>query len=211
MPSMPPFREPLLSIAQTRNFHSTLPDASNLTASTPGLSMSVGNHKRIDYKHLLHQAKSSRKDNRQTICQDYGIGTLVRPILAWRWMGVEPKVIPNEKEAHYAHKRLPWLGSDKTESVGGMVRRNASRSHSRNTVFSIKRFYGTPLDEVQEEIKMVLYKVVNSGATWRAGAVQCSHAPQISALIFAESEESGGRLSSAKSDEAVIYRAPYCN
>ena len=60
-------------------------------------------------------------------------------------------------------------------------------------MFSIKRFMGRRFDEVQEEIKMVPYKVVKSGdhvAVLAQG--KGVHASAGLGADFAEAEEGGG-------------------
>ena len=75
--------------------------------------------------------------------------------------GGEPKVIPNEEGGRTTPS---VVGFTKTgERLVGQVAKRQAITNPENTVYSIKRFMGRRFDEVTEEIKMVPYKVVQSG------------------------------------------------
>ena len=75
--------------------------------------------------------------------------------------GGEPKVIPN---AEGGRTTPSVAGFAKTgERLVGQVAKRQSVTNPENTVFSIKRFMGRRFDEVNDEMKMVPYKVVAAG------------------------------------------------
>src|SRR5260221_1588640 len=75
--------------------------------------------------------------------------------------GGEPKVIANEEGGRTTPS---VVGFTKTgERLVGQVAKRQAITNPENTVYSIKRFMGRRFDEVTEEIKMVPYKVVQSG------------------------------------------------
>src|SRR3989449_8376404 len=75
--------------------------------------------------------------------------------------GGEPKVIPNEEGGRTTPS---VVGFTKTgERLVGQVAKRQAITNPENTVYSIKRFMGRRYDEVSEEMKMVPFKVVQSG------------------------------------------------
>ncbi len=75
--------------------------------------------------------------------------------------GGEPKVIPNEEGGRTTPS---VVGFTKTgERPVGQVAKHQAITNPENTIYSIKRFMGRRYDEVNEEMKMVPYKVVQSG------------------------------------------------
>src|ERR1700689_4298050 len=75
--------------------------------------------------------------------------------------GGEPKVIANEEGGRTTPS---VVGFTKTgERLVGQVAKRQAITNPENTVYSIKRFMGRRYDEVSEEVKMVAYKVVQSG------------------------------------------------
>ena len=75
--------------------------------------------------------------------------------------GGEPKVIPNEEGGRTTPS---VVGFTKTgERLVGQVAKRQAITNPENTIYSIKRFMGRRYDEVSEEMKMVPFKVVQSG------------------------------------------------
>src|SRR5437588_11901974 len=75
--------------------------------------------------------------------------------------GGEPKVIPNEEGGRTTPS---VVGFTKTgERLVGQVAKRQAITNPGNTIYSIKRFMGRRFNEVTEEMKMVPYKVVQSG------------------------------------------------
>src|SRR6202044_510477 len=81
-----------------------------------------------------------------------------------------------------------------------------------NTVYSIKRFMGRRFDEVNEEMKMVPYKVVQSGDHVAVVAQGKEYTPpQISALILQKLKKAAEDYLGEKVTEAVITVPAYFN
>jgi molecular chaperone DnaK len=124
--------------------------------------------------------------------------------------GGEPKVIPNEEGGRTTPS---VVGFTKTgERLVGQVAKRQAITNPENTVFSIKRFMGRRYDEVQEEIKMVPYKVVKSGDHVAVLAQGKDHTPQqISALILQKLKKAAEDYLGEKVTEAVITVPAYFN
>src|SRR5712691_1963249 len=124
--------------------------------------------------------------------------------------GGEPKVIPNEEGGRTTPS---VVGFTKTgERLVGQVAKRQAITNPENTVFSIKRFMGRRYDEVQEEIKMVPYKVVKSGDHVAVLAQGKEHTPpQISALILQKLKKAAEDYLGEKVTEAVITVPAYFN
>src|SRR5258708_18456876 len=124
--------------------------------------------------------------------------------------GGEPKVIPHEEGGRAA---ASVVGFTKTgERLVGQVAKRQAITNPENTVFSIKRFMGRRFDEVQEEIKMVPYKVVKSGDHVAVLAQGKEHTPpQISALILQKLKKAAEDYLGEKVTEAVITVPAYFN
>ena len=72
--------------------------------------------------------------------------------------GGNPSSSPTRRAAA---SRRPWSAFTKDgEILVGQVAKRQAITNPENTVFSIKRFMGRRYDEVQQEIKLVPYKVV---------------------------------------------------
>src|ERR1041385_6271299 len=124
--------------------------------------------------------------------------------------GGEPKVIANEEGGRTTPS---VVGFTKTgERLVGQVAKRQAITNPENTVYSIKRFMGRRYDEVQEEIKMVPYKVVQSGDHVAVLAQGKEHTPpQISALILQKLKKAAEDYLGEKVTEAVITVPAYFN
>ena len=124
--------------------------------------------------------------------------------------GGEPKVIPNEEGGRTTPS---VVGFTKTgERLVGQVAKRQAITNPENTVYSIKRFMGRRYDEVTEEIKMVPYKVVQSGDHVAVLAQGKEHTPpQISALILQKLKKAAEDYLGEKVTEAVITVPAYFN
>src|ERR1700745_3635265 len=124
--------------------------------------------------------------------------------------GGEPKVIPNEEGGRTTPS---VVGFTKTgERLVGQVAKRQAITNPENTVYSIKRFMGRRYDEVQEEIKMVPYKVVRQGDHVAVLAQGKEHTPpQISALILQKLKKAAEDYLGEKVTEAVITVPAYFN
>jgi molecular chaperone DnaK len=124
--------------------------------------------------------------------------------------GGEPKVIPNEEGGRTTPS---VVGFTKTgERLVGQVAKRQAITNPENTVYSIKRFMGRRYDEVTEEIKMVPYKVVQSGDHVAVLAQGKEHTPpQISAMILQKLKKAAEDYLGEKVTEAVITVPAYFN
>ncbi len=124
--------------------------------------------------------------------------------------GGEPKVIPNEEGGRTTPS---VVGFTKTgERLVGQVAKRQAITNPENTVYSIKRFMGRRFDEVTEEIKMVPYKVVQSGDHVAVLAQGKEYTPpQISAMILQKLKKAAEDYLGEKVTEAVITVPAYFN
>jgi len=89
----------------------------------------------------------------------------------------EPKSHPNEEGGRTTPS---VVGFTKTgERLVGQVAKRQAITHPENTIFSVKRFMGRRFEEVNEDMKMVPYKVVRQGDN----VAICQHAVRVSALM----------------------------
>jgi molecular chaperone DnaK len=124
--------------------------------------------------------------------------------------GGEPKVIPNEEGGRTTPS---VVGFTKTgERLVGQVAKRQAITNPENTVYSIKRFMGRRFDEVTEEIKMVPYKVVQSGDHVAVLAQGKEYTPpQVSAMILQKLKKAAEDYLGEKVTEAVITVPAYFN
>src|ERR1700687_5334991 len=124
--------------------------------------------------------------------------------------GGEPKVIPNEEGGRTTPS---VVGFTKTgERLVGQVAKRQAITNPENTVYSIKRFMGRRFDEVTEEIKMVPYKVVQSGDPVAVLAQGKEYTPpQVSAMILQKLKKAAEDYLGEKVTEAVITVPAYFN
>src|SRR5271156_2009561 len=75
--------------------------------------------------------------------------------------GGEPKVIANEEGG----RTTPYVGgfTKSGERLVGQGGKRQAFTNPENTIYSIKRFMGRRFNEVNDEMKMVPYKVVQQG------------------------------------------------
>src|SRR5213082_2233492 len=124
--------------------------------------------------------------------------------------GGEPKVIANEEGGRTTPSVVGFTKTD--ERLVGQVAKRQAITNPENTVYSIKRFMGRRYDEVQEEIKMVPYKVVQSSDHVAVLAQGKEHTPpQISALILQKLKKAAEDYLGEKVTEAVITVPAYFN
>ena len=125
----------------------------------------------------------------------------------------EPKVIVNEEGSRITPSVVAFT-KDKEILVGQVAKRQAV-TNPENTVFSIKRFMGRVYDEVNEEMKMVPYKV-EKDSQGRA-VVKSSNMgkdflpPEVSALILQKLKRSAEAYLGEPVTEAVITVPAYFN
>ena len=125
--------------------------------------------------------------------------------------GGEPKVIPNEEGGRTTPSIVAFTKSG--ERLVGQVAKRQAITNPENTVYSIKRFMGRRSNEVNDEMKMVPYKVKPSGRPrGHRGAGQGLYPAGSVGNDSAEVEKGCGRLSWHElSAEAVITVPAYFN
>src|SRR6202050_2321563 len=124
--------------------------------------------------------------------------------------GGEPKVIPNEEGGRTTPS---VVGFTKTgERLVGQGAKRQGITNPGEPVYSIQRFMGRRYEEVQEEIKMVPYKVVKSGDNVAVLAQGKEYTPpQVSALILQKLKKAAEDYLGEKVTEAVITVPAYFN
>jgi molecular chaperone DnaK len=124
--------------------------------------------------------------------------------------GGEPKVIPNEEGARTTPSIVGFSKSG--ERLVGQVAKRQAITNPENTVFSIKRFMGRRYDEVNDEMKMVPYKVVKQGDHVAVVAQGKEYTPpEVSAMILQKLKKSAEAYLGETVSDAVITVPAYFN
>jgi molecular chaperone DnaK len=124
--------------------------------------------------------------------------------------GGEPKVIANEEGGRTTPSVVGFTKSG--ERLVGQVAKRQAITNPENTVYSIKRFMGRRFDEVNEEMKMVPYKVVRQGDHVAIVAQGKEYTPpQISAMILQKLKKAAEDYLGQAVTEAVITVPAYFN
>jgi molecular chaperone DnaK len=124
--------------------------------------------------------------------------------------GGEPKVIANEEGARTTPSIVAFSKSG--ERLVGQVAKRQAITNPENTIFSIKRFMGRRYNEVNDEMKMVPYKVVQQGDHIAVVAQGKEYTPpEISAMILQKLKKSAEAYLGETVTEAVITVPAYFN
>ena len=124
--------------------------------------------------------------------------------------GGEPKVIPNEEGARTTPSIVAFSKSG--ERLVGQVAKRQAITNPENTIFSIKRFMGRRYNEVNDEMKMVPFKVVQQGDHVGVLAQGKEYTPpEISAMILQKLKSSAEAYLGETVTEAVITVPAYFN
>jgi molecular chaperone DnaK len=125
--------------------------------------------------------------------------------------GGDPKVIINEEGSRLTPSVVAFT-KDGNRLVGQVAKRQAV-TNPENTVYSIKRFMGRRYNEVNEEMKMVPYKVVqdSTGAARVKIKDKEYSPPEISAVILQKLRKSAEDYLGEKVTDAVITVPAYFN
>ena len=125
--------------------------------------------------------------------------------------GGEPKVITNPEGSRLTPSVVA-MGKNGERFVGQVAKRQAV-TNPENTVFSIKRFMGRKLAEVDEEAKLVPYKVLsgsNGDVEVKMGDKTYTP-PEISAMILQKMRQAAEEYLGEKVEKAVITVPAYFN
>jgi molecular chaperone DnaK len=125
--------------------------------------------------------------------------------------GGDPVVIPNA-EGGRTTPSVVGFTKDGERLVGQVAKRQAV-TNPQNTVFSIKRFMGRRISEVQDEIKRVPYKVVSGANDMATVEVQGKRysPPEISAMILQKMRQTAEDYLGQKVSKAVVTVPAYFN
>jgi len=124
--------------------------------------------------------------------------------------GGEPKVIPNEEGARTTPSIVAFSKSG--ERLVGQVAKRQAITNPENTIFSIKRFMGRRYNEVNDEMKMVPFKVTQQGDHVGILAQGKEYTPpEISAMILQKLKSSAEAYLGETVTEAVITVPAYFN
>ncbi|HEV2136647.1 MAG TPA: molecular chaperone DnaK [Terracidiphilus sp.] len=124
--------------------------------------------------------------------------------------GGEPKVIPNEEGGRTTPSVVAFTKSG--ERLVGQVAKRQAITNPENTIFSIKRFMGRRYNEVNTEMKMVPYKVVQQGDHVSVVAQGKEYTPpEVSAMILQKLKKSAEAYLGEAVTQAVITVPAYFN
>src|SRR5213592_2065171 len=125
--------------------------------------------------------------------------------------GGDPVVIPNAEGGRVTPSVVAFT-KDRERLVGQVAKRQAV-TNPQNTVFSIKRFMGRRMSEVQDETKRVPYKVVAGPNDMAVVEVQGKRftAPEISAMILQKMKQTAEDYLGHTVTKAVVTVPAYFN
>jgi len=125
--------------------------------------------------------------------------------------GGDPVVIPNAEGGRTTPSVVAFT-KDGERLVGQIAKRQAV-TNPQNTIFSIKRFMGRKISEVQEEIKRVPYKIVAGQNDLAVVEVQGKRytPPEISAMILQKMKQTAEDYLGHKVEKAVVTVPAYFN
>jgi molecular chaperone DnaK len=125
--------------------------------------------------------------------------------------GGEPVVITNPEGSRLTPSVVAFTKTG--ERLVGQVAKRQAVTNPENTIFSIKRFMGRKYDEVNEEMKMVPYRVVRaSNADARVTANDKEYSPpEISAMILQKLKQAAEEYLGQPVTKAVITVPAYFN
>ncbi len=124
--------------------------------------------------------------------------------------GGEPKVIANEEGGRTTPSIVAFTKSG--ERLVGTVAKRQAITNPENTIFSVKRFMGRRPNEINEEMKMVPYKVVAKGDNVNIVAQGKEYTPpEVSAMILQKLKKAAEDYLGTSVTEAVITVPAYFN
>jgi molecular chaperone DnaK len=123
----------------------------------------------------------------------------------------KPTVIVNQEGSRLTPSVVAF--TDRGERLVGQVAKRQAITNAENTLYSVKRFIGRKYSEVQQEIKMVPYKVVaaENGDVrfWVGGKTYAP--PEISAMVLRKLKEAAEAYLGEPVTRAVITVPAYFN
>ncbi|HTK90600.1 MAG TPA: molecular chaperone DnaK, partial [Verrucomicrobiae bacterium] len=125
--------------------------------------------------------------------------------------GGSPVVIPNQEGSRLTPSVVAF--TKEGEVLVGQVAKRQAITNPENTIFSIKRFVGRRYEEVQQETKLVPYRVVpapNGDVRIEIRGKQYSP-PELSAMILRKLKEAAEAHLGEKVTQAVITVPAYFN
>jgi len=125
--------------------------------------------------------------------------------------GGEPTVITNPEGGRLTPSIVAFTKAG--ERLVGQVAKRQAVTNPENTVFSIKRFMGRKFDEVNEEMKMVPFRVVraSNGDVRIAAADKEYSPPEVSAMILQKLKQAAEEYLGQPVTKAVITVPAYFN
>ena len=125
--------------------------------------------------------------------------------------GGDPVVIPNAEGGRTTPSVVAFT-KDGERLVGQIAKRQAV-TNPQNTIFSIKRFMGRKVGEVQEEAKRVPYKIVPGTNDLAAVEIQGKRytPPEISAMILQKMKQTAEDYLGYSVSKAVVTVPAYFN
>jgi len=125
--------------------------------------------------------------------------------------GGEPTVITNPEGSRLTPSIVAFTKTG--ERLVGQVAKRQAVTNPENTIFSIKRFMGRKFDEVNEEMKMVPYRVVRaSNGDVRINAADKEYSPpEISAMVLQKLKQAAEEYLGQPVTKAVITVPAYFN
>ncbi len=125
--------------------------------------------------------------------------------------GGEPVVIPSAEGNRTTPSVVAF--TDKDERLVGQVAKRQAITNPENTVFSIKRFMGRRYSEVDEEMKMVPYEVIEEGDDVRvvARGKKYYSPPEISAMTLQKLKQAAEDYLGESIERVVVTVPAYFN
>jgi len=125
--------------------------------------------------------------------------------------GGEPVVIANQEGGRTTPSVVAFTKGG--ERLAGQVAKRQAVTNAENTIYSIKRFMGRRYDEVNEEMKMVPYKVAQTpNGDVRVNIAGKEYSPpEISAMVLQKLKTAAEDHLGQKVDKAVITVPAYFN